>query len=158
MKRILLVSFTLLILFSACTLSGEQENRLNEQLNQFIEAYNNNDPLVISAGTHVSVIKYFKEKGDTAFINKFKQKDDEDRLFFDNPMMIETKDQGKSIQRIYTVEKATESTFLTDEYRIFAVSENKGETWFFVLEEDYYNENIKGLKRLFKKKWLKKHY
>ncbi|MFN5982214.1 MAG: hypothetical protein ACK46Y_18450 [Fluviicola sp.] len=152
MKRILLVSFTLLILFSACTLSGEQENRLNEQLNQFIEAYNNNDPLVISAGTHVSVIKYFKEKGDTAFINKFKQKDDEDRLFFDNPMMIETKDQGKSIQRIYTVEKATESTFLTDEYRIFAVSENKGETWFFVLEEDYYNENIKGLKRLFKKK------
>ncbi|MFN6085245.1 MAG: hypothetical protein ACK476_09990 [Fluviicola sp.] len=152
MKRILLVSFTLLILFSACTLSGEQENRLNEQLNQFIEAYNNNDPLVISAGTHVSVIKYFKEKGDTAFINKFKQKDDEDRLFFDNPMIIETKDQGKSIQRIYTVEKATESTFLTDEYRIFAVSENKGETWFFVLEEDYYNENIKGLKRLFKKK------
>jgi hypothetical protein len=67
-------------------------------------------------------------------------------------MMIETKDQGKSIQRIYTVEKATESTFLTDEYRIFAVSENKGETWFFVLEEDYYDENIKGLKRLFKKK------
>lgn len=152
MKRILLLSFALLILFSACTLSGDQENRLNEQLNQFIEAYNNNDPLVVSAGTHVSVIKFYKEQGDTAFINKFKQKDDEDRLFFDNPMMIETKDQGKSIQRIYTVEKATESTFLTDEYRIFAVSENKGETWFFVLEEDYYNENIKGLKRLFKKK------
>jgi hypothetical protein len=152
MKRILLFSFALLVLFSACTLSGDQENRLNEQLNQFIEAYNNNDPLVLSAGTHVSVVKFYKEKGDTTFINKFKQKDDEDRLFFDNPMMIETKDQGKSIQRIYTVEKATESTFLTDEYRIFAVSENKGETWFFVLEEDYYDENIKGLKRLFKKK------
>lgn len=152
MKRILLLSYALLILFSACTLSGDQENRLNEQLNQFIEAYNNNDPLVVSAGTHVSVVKFYKEIGDTAFINKFKQKDDEDRLFFDNPMMIETKDQGKSIQRIYTVEKATESTFLTDEYRIFAVSENKGETWFFVLEEDYYDENIKGLKRLFKKK------
>lgn len=152
MKRILLFSIALLILFSACTLSGEQESRLNEQLNQFIEAYNDNDPLVVSAGTHVSVVKFYKEQGDTTFINKFKQKDDENRLFFDNPMMLETKELGKSIQRIYTVEKATESTFLTDEYRIFAVSENKGETWFFVLEEDYYDENIKGLKRLFKKK------
>lgn len=152
MKRLLLFSFAFLILFSACTLSGEQESRLNEQLNQFIEAYNDNDPLVVSAGTHVSVIKFYKEQGDTAFINKFKQKDDEDRLFFDNPMMLETKELGKSIQRVYTVEKATESTFLTDEYRIFAVSENKGETWFFVLEEDYYDKNIKGLKRLFKKK------
>lgn len=152
MKHLLLISFALVTLFSACTLSGEQESRLNEQLNQFIDAYNDNDPLVVSAGTHVAVVKFYKEKGDSAFIQKFKQKDDEERLFFDNPMMFETKEEGKSIQRIYTVEKATESTFLTDEYRIFAVSENGGQTWFFVLEEDYYDENIKGLKRLFKKK------
>lgn len=152
MKRILLISFAILTLFSACTLSGEQESRLNEQLNQFIDAYNDNDPLVVSAGTHVSVVKFYKDKGDSAFIQKFKQVDDEERLFFNNPMMLETKEEGKSIQRIYTVEKATESTFLTDEYRIFAVSENGGQTWFFVLEEDYYDENIKGLKRLFKKK------
>lgn len=152
MKHVLLISFALVTLFSACTLSGEQESRLNEQLNQFIDAYNDNDPLVVSAGTHVAVVKFYKEKGDSAFIQKFKQKDDEERLFFDNPMMFETKEEGKSIQRIYTVEKATESTFLTDEYRIFAVSENGGQSWFFVLEEDYYDENIKGLKRLFKKK------
>ena len=152
MKRILLISFAILTLFSACTLSGEQESRLNEQLNQFIDAYNENDPLVVSAGTHVAVVKFYKDNGDSAFIQKFKQVDDEERLFFNNPMMLETKEEGKSIQRIYTVEKATESTFLTDEYRIFAVSENGGQTWFFVLEEDYYDENIKGLKRLFKKK------
>ncbi len=151
MQRFAVIIFCFSFFLGACTLTGDQESRLNEQLNLYIEAFNDNNPLVISAGTHPEIIKHYKEAADTSFIAHFQQKENSERLFFDNPMMQDTKESGKTIQRIYFVEKATEFDFISDEYRIFALSENGGESWFFAREEDYFDMQIKGLKRLFKK-------
>jgi hypothetical protein len=151
MQRFVVILFCFAFILGACTLSGEQESRLNEQLNQYIEAINDNNPLVVTAGTHPAIVKYYKKSLDSTFVMHFQQKENADRLFFNNPMMQETKESGKTIQRTYLVEKATETDFITDDYRIFALSDNGGESWFFAREEDYFDSQIKELKRLFKK-------
>jgi hypothetical protein len=140
------------LLFTRCTLSGEQEDQLNRQLMKYMDAYNDNNTLQLVALTHPAVVRFYKEHGDTIFLSSFHQKEaDDSRTYYDNSLNRETKSLGKSIQRKFWVEKYTETEEINPEYCIFALSEDGGNTWFFINQDDYFNSKIKIRKRLFAK-------
>lgn len=151
MKRIpqLFLLFNLLII-SSCTLTGDQENKLNNQLNSYIKAYNKRNTLFLTAQTHHEVVEYFLKDTLESFDIHFNPTYDSLQCYYSNPMNRETKSEGKLVQRKYSVEKYTDVKEINHEYYIFALSEDKGNTWFFVNETDYFNTQI-PLKRLFKK-------
>ncbi len=142
----------LLPLFLACTLTSEQEERLNKQLQRYVRANNENRSLELVAFTHPTIVASVKKEGDSTFLTHFKQSDDSARIYLANPLYRETKVSGKSIQRKYWLEKYTERIEITDEYCIFALSEDNGNTWFFAQETDYFSKHYPASKRLFIKK------
>ncbi|MFY7989708.1 MAG: hypothetical protein ACOVO3_03190 [Fluviicola sp.] len=150
MKRIHLL-FVFALVFAACTLTSEQEERLNKQIQRYVAAYNENRSLEVVAFTHPKIVASVKKDGDSSFLVHFHQHDDSTRYYFANPLYRETKVAGKSIQRKYWVEKYTESEEITDQYCIFALSEDNGNTWFLAQETDYFSERYPTSKRLFKK-------
>jgi hypothetical protein len=151
MKLLAVNCLTVLILLTQCTLSGQREDLLNNRLNAYLHAVNTNNTLQLVAFTEVSVVRYYKDKGDQPFLATFHQSDSlEKRCYYDNPINLATKVQNNWIERKYAVEKYTKTTDLNSEYCIFALSEDGGNNWFFVNEDDYFNDQIPIKKRLFK--------
>ncbi len=151
MKRFLYLTLLInALILNACTLSGDQESKLNNQLNNYIKAYNKRNTLFLTALTHHSVVDYYLKDSIESFDIHFNPTYDSIRTYYNNPMNRGTESDGKYIQRKYSVEKYSEIKEINPEYFIFALSEDKGNTWFFVTETDYYNTEI-PLKRLFKK-------
>lgn len=144
-----LFSFPLvLFLIASCTLSGEQENRLNNQLSKFVKAYNTNNILEYSGLTHPAAVRYYSDQGDSIFITNFSNDPDEKGITLDNPLFREMKSQGNWIERKYTI---TRSSFEdTDRsYELYAISSDGGDNWFFLMKEDYHQQKIPLKHRLF---------
>lgn len=137
-------------LLTGCTLSGEKENRLNNQFNRYLDAYNKRNTLVFTALTNDQVVKYYTQQPQEVFEAHFNPNFDSIPTFLSNPLNRDTKTEGKIIQRKYSVERYTETQEINHDYFIFALSEDEGNTWFFVNEDDYFNDKI-PLKRLFTK-------
>ena len=144
--------FTILLLGSlvACTLDSKQEEKLSKAFNSYINASNKDLTLELVAFTHVAIVKHYKSEGDSAFIHHFHQ-DKKYPYYYGNYFIRDTKEEGNEIQRMYTVEKYNDSTEINPKYRIYAISSNKGKTWFFANEDDYFDPKIPLKKRLFKK-------
>lgn len=149
MKHIYPIILLSIIYLNACTLSGDQENKLNNQLSRYIEAYNKSNTLVYTSLTDKNVVSYYSQLSDSAFHAHFGLAKDSNQTFFDNALNKETKKEGNLIQRKYSVEKYTKVKEINNSYSIFAVSKDHGNTWFFINEDDYFNTEIR-IKRLFK--------
>lgn len=142
----------LLFLFIACTLDSRQEEKLNVAFQDYIKAYNEDLMLQYVALTHVKVVAHYKAKSEEEFIAHFQQsKSDSVRTYYGDYFVDGTKESGNYIQRCFTVEKYTEYEEVDPKYRIYACSEDKGKTWFFINEDDYFDMSIPLKKRLFKK-------
>ena len=68
MKKIF---FFLLLIISACSLTGNQEQALNRAVTSYVDARNDAVLLSYVAFTHPNVVAYYKDKGDSLFLNKF---------------------------------------------------------------------------------------
>ncbi len=139
-----------LILVASCTLSGEQENRLNNQLSKYIKAHNDNNTLEYAGLTHPQVVKYYSSLGDSIFINHFSNELEEKSVIFSNLLYREMKSEGKWIERKYTVRKES-SEGKNKAYELYAISSDGGNNWFFLNEEDYFQQKIPLKRRLFSK-------
>lgn len=151
MKNSVFYCVILLISFTRCTLSGKQEDHLNVRLNSYLKAINSNNTLQWVAATPAVVVRFYHYQGEKHFIQHFHQSDSLNHNFqLENPLVVDTKRNGKSIQRKYVVEKITKMGEMNSDYRIFALSEDGGNNWFFVMENDYFNQRIPIKNRLFK--------
>jgi hypothetical protein len=149
-KRVVVWCFLLMIgILSSCVISGEQEERLNAQLGKYIEAHNQERLLELIGATEPHVVRYYKQQGDSVFINSFKDYHDGNKTYFENPIYRETKSEGTLVQRKYQVAYYTNIVEIKHEYGIFAISDDGGDNWLFVREKDYNNPKISGFKRLF---------
>lgn len=138
-----------LLLAFACTLSAEQENKLNKQLSKYIKSYNNNNTLEYTGLTHPAVVRYYSSLGDSIFIEHFNN-NNEKGFILDNPLYREMKSKSNWIERKYTIHKS--SSELSDRnYEVYAISSDAGNNWFFLTEEDYFFEKIPLKHRLFSK-------
>lgn len=140
---------TLMLLAVSCTLSARQEEHLNTQLGKYIASHNQERLLELIGLSHPAVVKYYKAQGDSAFIEHFKDMDTLGKTYFANPTYREMKEKGKLIQRKYEVEYYNSLVEINPRYCIFALSDDGGNNWFFVRNEDYYDKKIPGLERLF---------
>lgn len=140
----------MLILLVSCTLSGEQENRLNKQLSKYIKAHNDNNTLEYAGLTHPLVVKYYSSLGDSVFINHFSNELEEKGVVFSNLLYREMKSEGNWIERKYTVRKESLEE-KNKAYELYAVSSDGGNNWFFLNEEDYFQQKIPLKRRLFSK-------
>ena len=145
---IILILSCLLFFVSACTLSGEQEERLNKQLGRYIAAHNDGRLLELIGLTHPAVVKHYKQQGDSLFIEHFREMPDSAKTYFEDPTYRDMKDKGKLIQRKYWVDYYTADAEISREYCIFALSDDGGDNWLFMRQEDYLDPGIKGVERL----------
>ncbi len=140
----------ILLLVFSCTLSAEQENRLNKQLSKYIKSYNENNTLEYAGLSHPAVVRYYTSLGDSKFIEHFSGNIGENAVNLYNPLFKEMKSQGDWIERKYTIQK--ESREESDkEYELYAISSDAGNNWFFLTEEDYFLQKIPLKHRLFSK-------
>lgn len=154
LKRKLLIQTNLLfitaILLVSCSLTGEQESRLNKQLSNYIQSYNENNTLVYAGLTHPVVVRYYQSISDSTFLQQFKTRSDTAISYLSNPIYETTQIEGNWMERKYRV---TKSNNLNENHhcQLIAISDDGGENWFFVLEDDYFNPNIPLSKHLFTK-------
>ena len=130
-----------LVLFG-CTLSAEQERVLSEAQRAYIDARNNADVLRFVGFTHPNVVAYYKNDADSSFQKKFDLSMDNYNIQDGTIRMI--KKEGKTIHIDYlfkTLEKDNFDVF-GQEIHIIAISEDHGDSWFFLDETDYRNEQI----------------
>lgn len=149
MLKLLNFSFLLLLVFS-CTLSAEQENRLNKQLSKYIRAYNENNTLEYAGLSHPAVVRHYSSLGDSNFIAHFSNKIGENSVNLYNPLFRDMKSQGDWIERKYTISKDSPEEF-DKNYELYAISSDAGNNWFFITEEDYFLQKIPLKHRLFSK-------
>lgn len=138
------------ILICSCTISAEQENRLNKQLSKYIKAYNDNNPLEYAGLSHPAVVKYYTSLGDSSFIAHFSNQTGENEVSLYNPLFREMKSDDKWIERKYTILKDSYQE-RDKNYELYAISSDGGENWFFLTEDDYFQQKIPLKKRLFSK-------
>ncbi|WP_343605883.1 hypothetical protein [Fluviicola sp.] len=138
------------VLICSCTISAEQENRLNKQLSKFIKAHNDNNTLEYAGLTHPLVVKYYTSLGDSSFITHFSNQSGENEVSFNDPLFRDMKSEGKWIERKYTVNKESYEE-RNKNYELYAVSSDGGNNWFFLTEDDYFQQKIPLKRRLFSK-------
>jgi hypothetical protein len=138
----------LILLLPACSLTGEQENRLSKQLSKYVKSYNMNNTLEYAGLTHPAVVKYYAALGDSSFINHFGLNLEKENAELSNPLYREMKIDGNWMERKYTIERKT-SEQKNRAYELYAISSDGGENWFFLTEEDYKLKKIPLKKRLF---------
>lgn len=137
------------LLLASCTISGEQEERLNAQLGKYISAHNKHQLLELIGLSQPEVVRFYKNQGDSLFIGHFKDYHDGEKTYLEDPTYRSTKSEGKLVQRLYWVEYYTNTVEIDHRYKLYALSGDGGDNWFFLREDDYHNKKITGFKRLF---------
>lgn len=135
------------VLFAACTLNSRQEEHLNRQMGRYLDATNKNLLLEIIGMTQPDVVKYYKSLGDSALVCHFDKNKNLSRGYLRDVYYKDTKSENKAIQRMYTAKEVTESG--TQDTKIYTLSTDGGNNWFFLRDEEYHDDRIPNFKRLF---------
>lgn len=145
--------FLLVFMFlHACQLSSTQEKNLNTACNRYLAAREKCMFLSIVASTQADFVKYYKEKGDTIFLQKFDCQESVNVFTIADPTLKEIKKHNEQIHVLYECKflnygiEEKDSTF-----DFVAISSNNGESWFFTELQDYKDKQIaKNFQRLIK--------
>lgn len=148
--KLLTILCSLLILAS-CALNADQEQKLNQSLAGYLHARNECQLVSYVAFTYPAVVADFKEQGDSIFQAKFDCT--QDSITWNDPTIRLIQKEGTSIHALIDVAQVDEYSYeiLKDKEQLIAISEDDGNSWFFI-EHAYYVDKSKliKLKRLIK--------
>jgi hypothetical protein len=148
--KLLILLFSLLFL-GACALNADQEQKLNQSMAGYLHARNNCQLISYVAFTYPGVVADYKEQGDSVFQAKFDCTTDS--IAWNDPTIRLIQKQGKMIHALIDIEQVDEYSYeiLKDKEQIIAISEDNGNSWFFI-EHAFYVDKSKliALKRLIK--------
>lgn len=141
----------ILLIICSCSLSSSQKKELNQALNEYIYARNNNVLSSIEEYTYPKIVSFYNNNGDSSFVKKY-DFDLKDRdVTFRDGIIRELQEERDIIHVKYNfqrVEVSVEGASTSPTF-IYALSEDSGKSWFFLDEEDYLNDEIVPLtKRL----------
>ena len=149
-KWLYFIIFSCLIL--ACSLNSEQERQLNKSLSNYLNAKNSGAILEYTSLIYPELIREWKTSGLDTLKEKVKLKTDTTELKqYDNPFIILTKKENKSIQIKYQLDCYSNEYTSSEKTKVnlYAISDDEGKSWFFMDEKDYINpQTCKKLKRL----------
>lgn len=151
MKTILKLALLILIL-GACSLSAEQEKKLNLAVSSYLNSRNDCRVINYVAFTYPELVSSIKAKGDSVFQNRFNC--EKDSILLDDPTLRKIATKDNSIQVLYDLTAFNESTMMQEDkkYQLVALSDDNGKTWFFLDWNDYVDKMLlPKLKRLIKK-------
>lgn len=136
-----------------CELSTEQEMALNRDINLIVDSRNQGDALMYLGLTHPSIVRHFKDQGDSAVKQRFQQLPPHTNSryyyqFFDENYFIWERHYQRGIQKeegsiqvkirvngYFTDDSGKDSSFY-----LYAISSDKGLSWSFAEEQDYYSD------------------
>ena len=138
--------FAVLLVFVlvGCSLNADQEASLNDAVVSYVNSKNNGVVMSYVAFTHPDAVAFYKDKGDSAFTEKFDLSNSEYDPFLQDGNIKEIKSSGENITVKYNFLNITGDYFeeVASDFVLFAISSDGGETWFFIEEADYYNNDI----------------
>ena len=138
--------FLLLLLFaSSCSLNSDQEAALNNAVNAYTQARNNGQVMTYVAFTYPNVVAYYKNLGDSSFVERFGGSEDLDSYsFIQDGNIRKIENSGSKIHVKYSFLELDDIFYGAQgsEIIIYAISEDEGQNWFFIDEEDYLNASI----------------
>lgn len=147
-------TFLVFLLLAACTLNSEQERALNAAMTRYIDARNEGKVTVTVACTYPPAVAYYTALGDSAFRLHYDLSDVDEKPILRDGSQMEADSEMNDIQIKYSFKQANVfyGAYEQDKTVIVALSENNGKSWFFLDEEDYWNDDIvKPSKRLLSK-------
>lgn len=143
MKKLSL--YLLLLLITACSLNAEQEASLHKSKTQYINGYNEGEVATYVAFTHPNAVAYYKNLGDSLFKEKYNLSVEMNRPFLQDGTIRKIESRGNEIHVKYEFLSIGIEDYFGDNPMkkiIYAISVDDGQSWFFVDEEDYFNEKI----------------
>ncbi len=148
------ISIFLCLLLASCSLNAHQEQTLNASLSKFLAARNEGSAMAYVAYTYPALVAEYHKLGDSVFKQKFDLTNDSIYGgYLRNGTIHTIKERGKLIQILYNVDYHEEEYSPKDPepVHLYAVSEDDGENWFFLEENDYLDTaRCKELRRLIK--------
>jgi hypothetical protein len=150
-----------LFLLVSCELSTDQEMALNSSIQNIVKSRNEGDALMYLGLTHPSVVRYYKDQGDSIVKVRFQQvqrrgatryyyEDDADGIFYwDRYFQKSIQKESDEIQvKIEVRGYFTDGEMKDSTFFLFALSPDKGQSWTFAEEQDYFADYFSA-KRLF---------
>ncbi len=142
MKKILTIAPLFLLFLSACSLNATQEATLNKAKTSFINAKNNGSVMNYVAFTLPVAVAYYQQQGDSVFQKRFDLSENNYNTFIQDGNIREiAKKEGEIQVKFEFLEVNIEEVSKVKKY-VYALSDNDGKSWFFLEEEDYFNDNI----------------
>lgn len=138
------------ILFS-CILNSEQESSLNQNLSRYIKARNSCMVTGIIGFTHPVYVQEVKHESDSAFLKAFDCENYGKAVRFTDPTLRKTIKKNNIIHVYYELDVETGNTGVVNRRSegLYAISEDDGKTWHFLMKDIYEDRNIsKSIKRL----------
>ena len=131
-------------MLGACALNADQETSLHTAMVSYVNSRNNGVVMSYVAYSHPNVVSFYKNQGDSLFKVHFDLSNENERPFFQDGLIQKIERANNLIHVKYQFKKIGFEDFIQtqDDVHIIAVSENEGETWFFIEEQDYFNDQI----------------
>lgn len=143
MKLTYFVIATFLVL-SACRLNADQETALHQASTSYINAFNEGIAARYVAYTHPDAVAYYKAQGDSIFKMRYNLSGGDERPYLQDGNIEDIESDGNMIQVRYSYLRVhpLDYTVRQDQVTIIAMSSNNGKSWFFLDEDDYWNDAI----------------
>ena len=134
----------LLLILGACSLSPDQETSLNKAMTMYINARNEGGVTAYVAYTHPAAVAHYTALGDSVFKSRYDLSAVNDNPFLKDGTILEIESEGSRLHIKYSFVSLAPlySDERSKEVYLFAISENNGESWFFIDEEDYFDTDI----------------
>lgn len=147
--RIGLPLFLIFFTVASCSLNAEQERNLNKSIIKYLFSVNRELKLSIAAATHPFILRELKEDGD----EKLKAYLEPKHHIWTDAIIGKTKMDGAIVHIELKVALISKETFekAPNRIRLYAISEDNGENWYFVDYKIYESNYCKKFKRLIKK-------
>lgn len=133
------------VLISSCTLSARQEASLNQSVSKYVHARNECQLVGLIGFTYPALVKEIKEEGDSVFLQKFDcEKNQKFSTYLSNPTLRSVEQKHGSIHVLYEFDTFDKETVLPSKqkFKLIAISENDGLSWFFMAFNDYKDKKI----------------
>lgn len=140
MKIIAIIST--LLLLTACSLNATQEASLNNAKTSFINAKNNGSVMSYVAFTLPDAVAYYQKQGDSVFQKRFDLSENNYNTFIQDGNIRKITQKDGVIQVKFEFLEVNMDEVSKENQILYAMSDNDGESWFFLEEEDYFNDAI----------------
>lgn len=123
-------------------MNATQEASLNVALTKFVAAKNEGRVMEYVALTHPNAVAHYTGRGDEAFQRRFDLSNSSLFLERDRMLQVVSDNENFQIEYRFHVYEDESNALNSKTYSIFGMSDDSGETWFFLEEHDYYNDSI----------------